>query len=79
MFLQRRPRRAPRRSPNTRIDATLYSEYRFINWLALTGTVKYTTNLSDEVLNVTQPGMPGSLYAMQWQRFEAYLGVRLFL
>jgi len=66
---------------DTRIDGTLYSEYRFTNWLGLTGTVKYTTNLSNESFNITPfgSGQAAQLYALQWQKFEAYLGVRLFL
>jgi hypothetical protein len=64
---------------DTRIDTTLYSEYRFTSWLALTGTVKYTTNLSNETLDVAGMGMAAQTYALQWQKFEAYLGVRLFL
>ena len=67
-----------------RVDATLFSEYRFTNWFGLNATLKYTTNLSDAVLNITPlptPGQPNpqQLLAMQWQRWEAYLGVRFFL
>jgi hypothetical protein len=65
---------------DARVDGTLYGEYRFTNSFALNGTLRYTTNISNAVLNITPAG--GGLtenYAMQWQRFEAYLGVRLFL
>jgi hypothetical protein len=66
---------------DARIDATLYGEYRFTSSFALTATAKYTTNLSNTVLTLTPVGAGGvaDLYAMQWQRFEAYLGARLFL
>ncbi len=63
-----------------RIDATLYGEYRFTNSFALTLTGKYTTNLSKVVLLIPNAatGMADQ-YAMQWQRIEAMLGMRLFL
>jgi hypothetical protein len=41
--------------------------------------VKYTTNLSNATLTIAPGGGAINEYAMQWQRFEAYLGVRLFL
>jgi len=64
----------PTVSPFTdiRLDGTIYGEYRFVDWLGLNATVRYTSNLSNEVLNLGS----GGLYAMQWQRLEAYLGVR---
>jgi hypothetical protein len=64
---------------DARIDGTLFSEYRFTNYLGLNATVRYTTNLSNAELQIFP--LPGTIneYAMQWQRFEAYLGVRLFL
>jgi hypothetical protein len=62
-----------------RADATLYGEYRFTNSFALNATLRYTTNVSNAVIDITPKGDPQELYAMQWQRIEAYLGVRLFL
>jgi hypothetical protein len=65
---------------DARVDGTLYGEYRFTNSFALNGTLRYTTNISNAVLNITPAGGGATEnYAMQWQRFEAYLGVRLFL
>ena len=58
-----------------RIDGTVFTEYRFTNYLGLNGTFRYTTNLSGAEITLA----PNQVYAMQWQRFEAYLGVRLFL
>lgn len=63
---------------DARIDGTLFAEYRFTNYLGLNGTFRYTTNLSNTELPIGTATAP-QLYAMQWQRFEAYLGVRLFL
>jgi hypothetical protein len=62
-----------------RVDATLFGEYRFTNSFGLNVTGKYTTNLSNAVLNITSPGGPAEQYSMQWAHIEAYLGVRLFL
>ena len=47
-------------------------------------TLRYSANISNKVLDVTEPSaMAGAVapqqYAMQWQRFEAYLGVRWFM
>ncbi len=65
-----------------RVDATLFGEYRFTDTFGLNATLRYTANLSDTLLPVTEPimGMAAPpLYAMQWNRFEAYLGVRWFM
>jgi hypothetical protein len=61
-----------------RADATFFGEYRFFDSLGVNATVRYTTNISGETLNlgVANTGGPTGLYAMEWQRFEAYIGVR---
>jgi hypothetical protein len=66
---------------DVRVDGTLYGEYRFTNYFGLNLTVKYTNNISNTVLNIGPAGTGGTdqLLAMQWQRFEVYAGVRLFL
>lgn len=67
---------------DVRLDATLYGEYRFTNYLGVNLTGKYTNNISNTVLDIgVAPGTGGmaQLLAMQFQRFEAYAGVRLFL
>jgi len=65
---------------DARIDGTLYGEYRFTNSFGLNATLRYTTNLSSAQLNITPAGAgPTEEFSMQWQRIEAYLGVRLFL
>jgi hypothetical protein len=66
---------------DVRLDATLYGEYRFTNYFGLNLTVKYTDNISNTVLDIgpATPGGVTQLLAMQWQRFEVYAGVRLFL
>jgi hypothetical protein len=72
-----------------RADATLFGEYRFTDTFGLNSTLRYTTNVSNTVIDVTEPGTgvappgmmlaPPAKYAMQWERFEAYLGVRWFM
>jgi hypothetical protein len=68
---------------DVRVDATLYGEYRFTNYLGLTFTAKYINNLSSEEipLPTAVTGVPGATepYAMQWQRLQLFAGVRLFL
>jgi hypothetical protein len=65
-----------------RADATLFGEYRFTDTLGLNATVRYTANVSNTLLDVTEPA-PGApipaVYAMQWNRLEAFLGLRWFL
>jgi hypothetical protein len=63
---------------DVRVDTTLYGEYRFTNSFGLNLTAKYTDNISSTVLDIGGAAVPQFL-AMQWQRFEVYLGVRLFL
>jgi hypothetical protein len=62
---------------DTRADATLFSEYRFTDAFGINATLRYTQNFSKQQIPLI--GTPGSLYAMAWQRFEAYLGVRFFM
>jgi hypothetical protein len=64
---------------DVRIDATLFGEYRFTNYLGVNLTTKYTTNLSNVVLDLNPGGGAAQEYAMQWQHLEIYAGVRLFL
>ncbi len=61
---------------DTRVDATLLGEYRFTDTFALNATLRYTQNLSDQVL--PEVGTVGT-YGMAWQHYEGYLGVRWFM
>jgi hypothetical protein len=62
-----------------RIDATLYGEYRFTNYFAVTATGKFTTELSGTTITLPAVGGMPESYGMQWRRIEAYAGLRLFL
>ncbi len=61
---------------DVRVDGTVFAEYRFLESLGLDATLRYTSNVSSQTINL---GNANGTYAMQWQRFEAYLGVRWFL
>jgi hypothetical protein len=62
---------------DVRLDATLFGEYRFTDSLGVNLTGRYTSNISNTELSIVAPGAGGpQLYAMQWQRFEGYLGFR---
>jgi hypothetical protein len=64
----------------TRADATLFGEYRFADSFAVNTTLRYTANLNDTVIQVTDPatGTTTPNY-LDWKRIEAYLGFRWFL
>ncbi|HKQ70710.1 MAG TPA: hypothetical protein VJT73_15295 [Polyangiaceae bacterium] len=53
-----------------RIDSTLFGEYRVADSFGLNATLRYTANLTDQVVN----GDP-----LDWKRFEGFVGARWFL
>jgi hypothetical protein len=73
---------------DTRLDATLFGEYRFTDTFALNATLRYTGNISNNQIPTADTGTPNTnnqglqapqLYDMAWNRFEAFLGVRWFM
>jgi len=62
---------------DTRVDATLFSEYRFAETFGLNATLRYTANFSNAQIWDDEQHM--SFFAMSWKRFEAYVGVRWFM
>jgi hypothetical protein len=63
---------------DTVADATLFSEYRFTDEVGLNLTLRYSQTFSNE--NIPEVGFAApTYYAMSWQRFEAYLGLRWFM
>ena len=70
---------------DVRADATLYSEYRFTDYFALNGTLRYTTNISDTIIDITPPGRPrkislpcsGSGSRRTWASASSCDGMRL--
>jgi hypothetical protein len=65
-----------------RADATLFGEYRFSDVVGVNATLRYTTNISNELVPDAPPtnGVPvPGVFGMGWNRFEAFLGVRYFM
>lgn len=65
------------RRDDTLVTATLYSEYRFTDWLALTASLGYYGDFTDYEYTFDSGGAipdPGGGY----QKFEAWLGLRAF-
>ncbi len=56
-----------------RIDPSIFGEYRFLDWLGVNATVRYDTNITEQVVSSGDVDE-----ALQWQQFQAYLGVRAF-
>lgn len=60
-----------------RVDASLFAEYRFTDWLGLNATLAYLGDFTDFRYNiVTGPGVV--LDPAGYNKFEAWLGVRVF-
>ena len=59
-----------------RVDGLLFAEYRFLGQFGVNASVEYTSNISNVELNL---GNVNGSYAMQWQRIQAYAGVRWFM
>jgi hypothetical protein len=57
-----------------RADATLFGEYRFTQSLGLNLTGRFTGEFSDKLLPTS-----GGNFAVDYKRFEAYLGFRWFM
>jgi hypothetical protein len=59
---------------DVRVDGSLFGEYRFTDSFGLNATGRYSHNLSNTVIAVGN-----GFDELQWQRLEAYLGLRWFL
>jgi hypothetical protein len=66
---------------DVRADATLFTEYRFGDRFGVNATLRYTTNISSvHDMPVQESAAPGAgQFDMDWNRFEAFLGVRWFM
>ncbi|MCC6556860.1 MAG: hypothetical protein IT372_28225 [Polyangiaceae bacterium] len=58
-----------------RVDASAFGEYRFADSFGINTTVRYGTNISDTSFT----NAAGEANSLQWQQFEAFLGVRWFM
>jgi len=67
---------------NFHIGGKLFGEYRFTDSFAVNATLDYSQTISDTALEAAAsagPGSPtGSLYDLNWRRFQAFIGARLF-
>ena len=61
-----------------RADATLFGEYRFSDTIGVNATLRYTSNISNQLIPDAPPPAMG-VFGMGWNRFEAFVGVRWFL
>ncbi|MFW2389387.1 MAG: hypothetical protein ACN4G0_13690, partial [Polyangiales bacterium] len=69
-FLGTEPRRE-----DTRVYAGIFAEYRFTSWLALFAEAGYLADFTDfQYLGLDPLLAPGAEY----QRFDAWLGIRVF-
>jgi len=66
------------RFTDVRADVSVLGEYRFSNIFALNSTFRYTQNFSDKQLQEA-PAATAGYFGMAWQRFEVFVGLRLFL
>jgi hypothetical protein len=64
---------------DTRVDATLFSEYRFTDAFGINATIRYTSNFSNVSLATVPNGPQDTRFDMEWNRFEAFIGLRYFL
>ena len=66
---------------NFHVGGTFFSEYRFTDSFAITGTVDYSQTISDTSIEAgpAAAGGPAALYDLNWRRFQAFLGARWFL
>ncbi len=61
-----------------RLIAGIFAEYRFTDWLGVNGTLRYTGNFTDYTYTI-DPGTGGALPdPAGYNKFEAWLGVRVF-
>ncbi len=63
---------------DVRLIGALFAEYRFTDWLGVNGTLRYTGNFTDFQYRVDLPGGGSVLDPAGFNKFEAWLGVRVF-
>ncbi|HJL16251.1 MAG TPA: hypothetical protein RMH99_11380 [Sandaracinaceae bacterium LLY-WYZ-13_1] len=62
-----------------RLIASVFGEYRFTDWLGVNATLRYTGNFTDYAYEVDDlSDMTTFLVPAQFNKFEAWLGVRVF-
>jgi hypothetical protein len=61
-----------------RFDASLFGEYRLSNTFGLNATVNYDQNITDVRVQTSQTD-PTQVDALEFSRWQAFLGARWFL
>ena len=61
-----------------RVGAGLFAEYRFTDWLAINASARYTGVFTDYRYNLVSMPMAVILDPASYNKFEAFLGVRVF-
>jgi hypothetical protein len=59
----------------TRIDATLFAEYRIKDWLGINATFQYLGDIASSSQSLTYPGLPAAV-PLKFNRIQALGGVR---
>ena len=62
---------------DVRLDASLFGEYRIKDSIGINSTIRYNHNITDNAITPAAAGTAPD--QLQWQEFEAYLGVRWFM
>lgn len=62
-----------------RVNATAFAEYRTSDTFGINTTVRYTGNITDQVIPVSSDPTENGYDDLSFNRFEAWLGVRWFL
>ncbi len=63
---------------DVKVDARLLGEYRFTDYFAVNGTLRYDHYFSDENLDAALGDAPDAQGELQWQQFQGFIGARLF-
>lgn len=64
---------------DTRLDAGINGEYRFTDWLAVTGAFRFEQLISDYLSPIVSgTGAAGTPQPVEWTNVEAWVGVRAF-
>ena len=68
----------PDPSTDVRIDGSIFGEWRFKDSFGLNSTIRYNANLSDNAFT-SGTGAAAVTDSLEYQEFEAYIGVRWFM
>jgi hypothetical protein len=65
----------------SRVDASVFGEYRLSNTFGLNTTLRYDANLTDVALPIiaAAPATPNSQDQLKFSRFQAFIGARWFM